>query len=193
MNDMLDAVPPVIDVVTKGTDWPTIVTGVVGLAGIIGTYWQGKRAREATSQDLRDSLNAETDRALTIDRRVVYARFLAAINKTTNATFLFAAEWVANEEEATRLTSQAGHIVIMSELYAAAAEVKLIAPAAIGEAATAISNLFNDYRNALINDEEPDYGAFDNDLYGYTQPLYTAMRADLGVSVKPDATPPPSS
>jgi hypothetical protein len=190
---MLDAVPPVIDVVTKGTDWPTIVTGVVGVAGIIGTYWQGKRAREATSRDLRDSLNAETDRALAVDRRVVYAGFLASVNKTANATFMFGVEWVASEDEATRRALQSAHSVAISELYAATAEVKLIAPAAIGEAAAAISNLFNDYRNALINAEDPDFRAFDHVVDERTPPLYAAMRADLGMSVKPDATPPPSS
>src|ERR1700689_5504064 len=102
ITDMLDSIPPVIDVVTKGTDWPTIVTGVVGVAGIIGTYWQGKRAREATSQDLRDSLSAETDRALRTDRRVVYANLLAMITKMTNAAAMLTVEWAENRGKDAR-------------------------------------------------------------------------------------------
>ena len=64
---MLDAIPPVVHVVTSGggTNWPAIVApiaaGVVGVAGIIGTAWQGKRGREAQSKDLRDSINTAAD------------------------------------------------------------------------------------------------------------------------------------
>jgi hypothetical protein len=177
---MLDAIPPVIDVVTKGTDWATIVTGVVGVAGIIGTYWQGKRAREATSQDLRDSLQADTDRALRADRRGVYARFLAIISKATEAIFVFGDEWTAAEgDHAKRLILRSTYGETLTELYTASDEVALIAPEAIGTAVHAVIHLFTDAFNAVVNDETIDTNSFQDDVEEKTGPLFKAMRADL--------------
>ena len=47
------------------SDWPAIVTGVVtgvvGLAGIMAVYWQGKRATETASQTFRSSIDVQQD------------------------------------------------------------------------------------------------------------------------------------
>src|ERR1039457_6121611 len=152
MTCVLDVIPPVVDVVTKGTDWPTIATGVVGVAGIIGTSWQGKRAREATSQDLRDSLRADTDRALTADRRGVYANFLAATNKMLIADADFEGNWAAADEETKNLLVES-YNAPLSELFIALAEVKLVAPETIGDVAGTIGGLLADHYNALVHDE----------------------------------------
>jgi hypothetical protein len=181
MTGMLAVIPPVIDVVTKGTDWPTIVTGVVGVAGIIGTYWQGKRAREATSQDLRDSLRAETDRALKADRRSVYATFTATVSKMLNADTLLDIEWNATEEATKHEALRAAHVPTMTELYAAYAEVRLVAPSTISDQALAIVDLFSKHFNALIYNKAPDGNAIRDDIRGRRSPLYEAMRADIGV------------
>jgi len=193
ITDMLDSIPPVIDVVTKGTDWPTIVTGVVGVAGIIGTYWQGKRAREATSQDLRDSLSAETDRALRTDRRVVYANLLAMITKMTNAAAMLTVEWAENRGKDARLALRSAHVQTLTELYVAGAEVNLIAPDPIWGAATTTIDFFTDYANELLSNKEPDFRTFENTVMEHVRLLCDAMRADLDVSVKPEAAPSPSS
>jgi hypothetical protein len=201
---MLDAIPPVIDVVTKGTDWPTIVTGITGVAGIIGTYWQGKRAREATSKDLRDSLQADADRALRADRRGVYARYLAVINKTLNYSSVFESEWTAaGEDDTKRRTLRSAVGATLSELYAAAAEVKLIAPDVIGDAATAKSDSYTEYFNAVITGDTTRADALSENLGKF--PVFKDMRADLALSADRsspsskgearlrDATSPPSS
>jgi uncharacterized protein YbjT (DUF2867 family) len=61
----MTVISPVVQVVTGGTNWPAIIgaisTGVVGLAGIGGTLWQGKRAREAQTADLKTSLDATAE------------------------------------------------------------------------------------------------------------------------------------
>jgi hypothetical protein len=91
---VLNVIPPVVHVVISGgTNWPAIVAplaaGVVGVAGIIGTAWQGKRGREAQSKDLQNSIAAaaenlqltvaaEDRRAHVAEKRQVYAAYLAA-------------------------------------------------------------------------------------------------------------------
>jgi len=71
--------------------WETLITGVVGLAGIGGTLWQGKRSREAQTADLKASLDAATDnlklsistedrRNRRTEKRQIYAACLASIN-----------------------------------------------------------------------------------------------------------------
>jgi hypothetical protein len=57
-----DAISPVVQAVTVGPDWPAIAAAiVVGLAGIGGTLWQGKRSREAQTVNLKQSLDAATE------------------------------------------------------------------------------------------------------------------------------------
>ena len=145
-------------------------------------HWQGKRAREATSKDLRDSLQADTDRALKADRRNVYARFLATINKTMAASGLLGDAWTANQEDTARLVLHSAHTPTMTELYAAVAEVRLIAPAAIGDTAGVISDLFTDFFHELIDDDTPDFNTFYEEVTRHVKPLYAMMRGDLGVS-----------
>jgi hypothetical protein len=87
---MLTATPPVVHVVISGgTDWPTIVaavaTGVVGIAGIIGTAWQGKRSRDMGRNTLR---------------REAYAAFILALDhleRTWNAPETLEAEYVSQK------------------------------------------------------------------------------------------------
>src|SRR5215471_18310757 len=89
-----------MEVVTVGPDWPAIAagitTGVVGLAGIGGTLWQGKRSREAQTADLKASLdatadnlkvgiNAENERARLAEKRRIYARCTTALLRVQKA------------------------------------------------------------------------------------------------------------
>jgi hypothetical protein len=78
------------DVVVTAT-----VTGAVGIAGIAGTLWQEKKARESQSRDLklsidsaaenlRMSLKAEDARAKIAEKRRIYARCAAAIDDLAN-------------------------------------------------------------------------------------------------------------
>jgi hypothetical protein len=76
--------------------WETLITGAVGLAGIGGTLWQGKRSREAQSADLKVSVDAtaenlklsiaaETERAYVVDKRRIYAAYHAALHTLLSA------------------------------------------------------------------------------------------------------------
>jgi len=108
--------------------WSNIVTGTVGLAGIGGTLWQGKRSREASSKDLNHSLevgaanlitsiNADNERARIAEKRRIYASFIATLGgllKTWNQV-----------NTIPRAEALVGSL-------AAAAELRLIAPGDLG-------------------------------------------------------------
>jgi hypothetical protein len=75
--------------------WETLITGVVGLAGIGGTLWQGKRSREAQTADLKASfdataenlkvgIDAENDRARRAEKRQVYANCISSFGTAIN-------------------------------------------------------------------------------------------------------------
>ena len=170
-----------MDVVTKGTDWPTIVTGIVGVAGIIGTYWQGKRAREATSRDLRESLRTETERALTADRRAVYAGYLAAFSKMLIADSTFEERWNRAPDDTARSALRSAYTETMTELFGATAEVELVAPPAIGGAAATITGAFPKHFNDLAAGKATDGKAIRNAASRQRAAVTLAMRADLGV------------
>src|SRR5215470_453593 len=76
MEGMREAIAAAVPVVTV-SDWPAIVTGIA-LAGIAATYWQGKRATQAASENLRNSIDAENERARLAEKRRIYAACQAA-------------------------------------------------------------------------------------------------------------------
>jgi hypothetical protein len=62
-----------------GTVIPTIVTGVVGIAGIGGSIIAAKIASKSAVDNLRISISAEDVRAQRAEKRLIYAKCLAAM------------------------------------------------------------------------------------------------------------------
>jgi hypothetical protein len=64
-------------------DWgsvvSTVVTGVVGLAGIGGSIMSARLASKSATENLRRSITAEDIRAKRAEKRLVYAKCLAAL------------------------------------------------------------------------------------------------------------------
>ena len=67
-------------------EWSTIapaaITGVVGLAGIVGTIMSARQASRSASRDLQLSIKAEDKRASTAERRRIYAAFNGPLKLT---------------------------------------------------------------------------------------------------------------
>lgn len=144
--------------------WGTLTTGAVGLAGIGGTLWQGKRAREAASSDLRESLNtasknlltsinAENERARIAEKRRIYAHFIAALGDLLKT-------W---DQANTRDRAEA-----LTGALAAVSELRLIAPNDLGSQAESL----------LTITAAP--GQMRGDWAMTRLLLIYAMRADLG-------------
>ena len=181
-----------VQIVTAGPDWPAIAAGIsaglVGLAGIGGTFWQGKRAREAASADLQASLNAtaanlkasieaERDRAGLAEKRRVYAQCFIRLDaaresKTREVIYRGDAStnWRPSEDDIR------AHDEAMIAALNAVSELELIAPPDVAEQAVyALSilpggspveaNIWNrarhDLRSAMVADLGEPVGPFE--------------------------------
>jgi hypothetical protein len=166
--------------------WGTLATAALGLAGIIGTAWQGKRSREAQSVDLRASIDAaaenlrlsittEDDRANKAEKRRIYARHLAACADV----WMTRAKWdTAIAIDSAALISE--YVSGVATMVAAASEVRLIAPDEVGRLAYKITAAMPSYVRAT---SAPD--SFDE----LREQLIAAMRADLGEPVPDEIQP----
>src|SRR5689334_17382560 len=131
MREAIAAVAPMVTV----SDWPAIVTGivigVVGLAGIVAVYWQGKRAAEAASENLRQSTNAENERARLAEKRRIYAACQAAFTamRIESITHRVAYQPPPRQEQrdAAELALNQARLAMLN----ATGELLLIAPAAV--------------------------------------------------------------
>jgi hypothetical protein len=191
---MQEAASTVVQVVTSGTDWPAIAagiaTGVVGLAGIGGTLWQGKRAREAASKDLRESLDAattnlqlgieaENKRAHDAEKRRIYAECLTALNEVILAALVYggsAAGDVSKDVDA-RLNKA------LDATFKAGNEARLIASAEVqGVLSTSIREVSDLAAGTLERESSHEVNA---ELSSLWENLWNTMRADLGEPVEP--------
>lgn len=128
---MREAVAAAVQVVTV-SDWPAIVTGivigVVGLAGIAATYWQGKRAAEAASQNLRRSIDVENERTRLAEKRRIYAACQAAFTamRIESITHRVAYQPPADQEQ--RDAAELALNQVQRTMLNATSELLLIAP-----------------------------------------------------------------
>lgn len=160
-------------------DWGSVIagaiTGVVGVAGIIGTAWQGKRSREAQSTDLRASIDAaaenlrhsisvEDDRTKLADKSRIYAQCLATLWEAVEAWLIHNAS-SGGERAITELKTARALTVAANAAYS----VRLIGPPDVSRlAGKALTS---------VRDRDSFPGAFNALLF--------AMRADLGVPGEP--------
>ena len=172
MSAVLTVTPTVVHVpASGGVNWAAIataiVTGVVGVAGIIGTFWNGKRAREAASKDLLASINAENQRAKRAERRQVYARHLAACTDAMLARhFSSPGQEGGTIQEGSTITYAYANASLKA--MDTASEVELIAPGEIGDLAIRLVRLIDEADKKLT------------DYLSVRDQLLRAMRVDLG-------------
>jgi hypothetical protein len=158
-------------------DWATVVTGVVGLAGIGGTLLSAKLTSKSDAANLRTSIAAEDARAKVAEKRRIYANCLAALSayvaaKTVPLTNLPPEAGIRFREEINRTQLAAANAVY---------EVQLIGP-------SEVALLANTTLLPLLNADRAAPGLGIGKAIGR---LTTAMRLDLGeqVLVREDETP----
>jgi hypothetical protein len=144
-------------------DWaailPGAITGVVGLAGIGGALWEGKRTREAASRALQSSLDAAAENLASStkaeDLRVYVAekrRIYAAFNGTIERVWFV----VTSSQDFTTDPGRSNYNNAMTALWSAYYEVSLIAPPGIERPARALTNALKDFGAARLQDREAD-------------------------------------
>jgi hypothetical protein len=183
MREAIAAVAPMVTV----SDWPVIVTGivigVVGLAGIVAVYWQGKRAAEAASENLRRSTDAENERARLAEKRRIYAACQAAFTAMRIESITHRVAYQPPPGQEQRDAAELALNQTRRAMLNATGELLLIAPAAVRKIAADLTDSYLSYITATVRGaslEEPTEPA------GHMQSqLYDAMRADLGEPTEP--------
>jgi hypothetical protein len=177
--------------IIMATDWtsfiPSIVTGIVGLAGIGGATWQAKRSRESAAADLRESLagaernlhlgiGAENERAHLAERRHIYAEYLAAINSQVLAITKLRIG-IRNHEEKAKTDSVWAEVRnFVSIGNSARMALDLIASDKVIEKAISITGYLNQLQEETSEGQTTTEEIWPTDL----ELLGNAMRADLG-------------
>jgi hypothetical protein len=168
--------------------WETLITGVVGLAGIGGTLWQGKRSREAQTADLKASLDATTEnlrlnikaedeRVRIAEKRRIYSEALSAFRELTMATT--AHRWLHSSSVEVRKDSLSRLEKAKDAAFVAGDQLILVAPSSMHEIVSELQNASVNYMGATI--EGASIGGEDRSDIGKIQAkLFIAMRTDLG-------------
>lgn len=167
---------------------PTVVTGVVGLAGIGGSILSAKLAGSTATANLLRSINAEDKRTHLSEKRRTYA---AALESFEEMGLFIATLRSAKAETLVRdmpnavdkLTGAGG------AMWGAVTKLQLIGSPEVAEAAQDLADEYLGHGRSMLakltgTEQEPAYLSVAN-LGQLTRDLADAMRADLG---EPDQT-----
>ena len=186
MEGMREAIAAAVPVVTV-SDWPAIVTGivigVVALAGIAATYWQGKRATQAASENLRNSIDAENERARLTEKRRIYAACQAAFTAMRIESITHRVAYQPPPSQDQRDAAELALNQARQAMLHVTSELLLIAPKDVNRLAADLTDSYLSYIIATVRGaslEEPTGPAAH-----IQNQLYDAMRADLAEPGEP--------
>ena len=195
----MECMSTIIQVVNGGTDWVAIAgagaTVVAAVGGIWGTAWQARRAREATTGDLKTSLdattenlrlsiNAQEDQARRVEKREVYAKLLTAAGNMAAAQLTYRLD---------KTTGKDGDFFTLfatwEKLLAAVNEVRLIAPNLEGPLGRLVV-AHREFSEATHAGTKVVKGEDDKTIGPIIDELSAAMIADLAVRWNQSVQPP---
>ena len=169
------------------SNWPAIitgvVTGVVGVAGIVATYWQGKRATEAASESFRRSIYAADERARLDEKRRIYAACQAAFTAMRIESITHRVAHQPPPDQAQRDAAELALNQVQRAMLNATSELLLIAPYDVRKITTDLADSYVSYITATVRGAPLDEPA--SPAAHVQEQLYDAMRADLAEPGEP--------
>jgi hypothetical protein len=181
-------------------DWaattPAIVTGAVGVAGIVGTLASARITRTSAANNLRLSITAEDTRQRRAEKRQIYAAYLGSINQAINAIgqeeTAAAAELLPSVTKKimgltiSYATAQAEAQQALTTMINAQAELELVAPPEVVKQSVKVRQLIATwYQKSDKNEQAPIWKSLATELAD----LHRVMRADLdgspGIEIEP--------
>ena len=169
------------------SDWPAIVTGVVtgvvGLAGIMAVYWQGKRATETASQTFRRSIDVQQERARLAEKRRIYAACQAAFTAMRIESITHRVAYQPPADQDQRDAAELALNQVQRQMLNATSELLLIAPYDVRKLAADLADSYVSYITATVRGAPLDEPA--SPAAHVQEQLYDAMRADLAEPGEP--------
>lgn len=123
-----------------GTLISTVVTGVVGIAGIGGSIVSARLASKSAAENLNRNIRAEDTRIKRADKRAVYVNCLAELSRLDN---LLKKQTLADDAQTFRDAETAAWVAVQ--------EITIIGPSAVvdwANSAYALRNTRNDFDEA---------------------------------------------
>jgi hypothetical protein len=149
-------------------DWATVITGVVGVAGIGGTLLSARLTSKSDAANLRTSISAEDARANRTEKRRIYAGCVAAVTAYFDAIVAAGTGSLVFADERAGLDAEVGRTRLAAQV--AVSEVDLIAP-------TEVAIMAHRAVQAVLRASE---GGSTSDTSASIISLMMAMRGDLG-------------
>lgn len=155
---------------------PAAITGVVGLAGIVGSIMSARQASRSASRDLQLSIKAEDKRASTAERRRIYAAFNAAIESL----------WIVSTSsedfkvDPGRLHYNQAMTLLWGNFY----EVSLVASGRVSSLASDVTEMMTELASKLLKNRD-EYNRVNDGNYeppGFNKKrerMINEMRKDL--------------
>lgn len=166
-------------------DWgavtPNLITGVVGIAGIVGSIVSARIARKSATENLRTSISAEDRRTRIAEKRRIYAAFVAAINVLVPA-YIMNKNTQSTRDAGERKVPSKDAVEALTSMLNTLAELELVAPENVTQYARQLRERSKDFMHDNIASSARI--AYYNDTYSR---LLKAMRADLGEPMHPCA------
>jgi hypothetical protein len=165
--------------------WPTVITGAVGVAGIIGTILVARMTARSQTANLMLSLNEQRERARLVDKRQVYANFIAAAHEADLTMMSVSIGRLLEKEQ----VSIAELYKLRAAMYSRLSEVELVGSEEVISRAQALSRSVTQFFGRLIEKDLADVAELpkktgstvSEPLNELEKRLNEAMRADLGV------------
>lgn len=164
--------PQMLEVLTQW--FGVVVTGAVGLAGVLGVVWTSHRERRLNAVIYRASLVAEDKRIALTDKRRIYAAFLAQLS--TLSRLRAELQRPFDKESMERKAVVADVMSALERLNSLLYEILLIAPDDVMTAALLAQNDASDRATDAL---KGSLTMSDPDL---REDLITLMRNDLEAS-----------
>ncbi|MFI1193056.1 hypothetical protein ACH4T9_07300 [Micromonospora sp. NPDC020750] len=155
-----------------------VATGVVGIAGIVGSVWTAASARRSQAESLRSQSNAESRQAFRADKQALYTRVLHELTtfvETSVRRKALTAAKATTDEELDELRSVVdAHSKQMLVVGRLRAEVAVVAGPALADEVRRVA-----VKLIAISDGKGDVDGAPDVL----AELIEAMHADLKVDV----------
>ena len=123
---------------------PAAITGVVGLAGIVGSIMSARQASRSASRDLQLSIKAEDKRASTAERRRICAAFNAAIEGL----------WIVSTSSEDFKVDPGRHNQAMTLLWGNFYEVSLVASGRVSSLASDVTEMRTELASKLLKNRD---------------------------------------